>query len=76
VTLVGVLPWLTSAGVLAQVATVRRRPVLGFGIGLAVQPLWVLYSFLTGAWGFLVATAGFVAVNGWNLWKAIRGADA
>jgi hypothetical protein len=60
-------PWITSAAALAQVATVRKHALLGFAIGLAIQPVWVAFSIQTGQWGFLLATFGFVAVNAWNL---------
>lgn len=65
-------PWVTSAGALVQLATVRRHPKFAFTLGLAYQPLWIAYSFATGAYGFLVATAAFVGVNAWNLWKVLR----
>ena len=75
-TFVDVAPWVTSAGALAQVATVRKHPRLGFAIGLGVQPVWVAFAIATGAIGFLLATAGFVAVNGWNLYAVLRTKEA
>ena len=63
-------PWITSAAALLQLGTVRKRPVLGFSIGLAVQPVWIWLSIETEQWGFLLATAGFIVVNAYNLVKA------
>jgi hypothetical protein len=58
-------------GALTQLATVRRWPIFAFSLGLAYQPIWVAYAFAAHGYGFLVATAGFVAVNAWNLGKVL-----
>jgi hypothetical protein len=64
-------PYVTSAVALFQVGTVRRWPVVGFAAGLAVQPVWVAFTISTEQWGFLIATVGFIALNGWNLFKSV-----
>lgn len=69
--LVDAAPTITSIAALCQVGTVRRWPVVGFTIGLAVQPVWVAYSVSTDQPGFLIATVAFVFVNAWQLRKAL-----
>lgn len=69
--IVFIAPYLTSIAALCQLGVVRRKPVMGFTIGLAIQPVWVWYSVVTGAYGFLVATIAFVFVNAWQLRKAL-----
>ena len=73
-TFVELAPWITSSATLFQVGTVRKHPVLGFSVGLAIQPLWIWLSIVTQQWGFLLATGGFIVVNSYNLVKVL-GAD-
>lgn len=70
--IVAIGPALTSIAALVQLSTVRRRPVFAFAVGLAIQPVWVAFSFATHDYGFLIATAAFVGVNAWQLFRALR----
>ena len=62
---------LTGTGVVS-IALAGRRPVLGWGIGLASQGLWVTYSIQSHQYGFLASAGLFTVVYGRNWWEARR----
>lgn len=41
----------------------------GWGIGLAVQPVWATYAIVTKGYGLLITCLMYGTVNGRNLWK-------
>ncbi|MFR9773142.1 hypothetical protein [Nocardia sp. SC052] len=55
---------LTTIGVVGlALVYARPRSVLGPGIGLAVQGLWITYSVSTGQWWFLLSALTYGSVN-------------
>jgi hypothetical protein len=57
------------AGIAGQLI-MPRRPVLGWSIALANQPLWVIFALLTHHYGLLLMTPGYVLAAAINLRKA------
>lgn len=41
----------------------------GWGVGLAVQPVWATYAIVTKGYGLLLTCLMYGFVNGRNLWK-------
>ena len=62
-----VLTALGGAGVL--LAGSRKR--VGWAIGLAVQPLWLVYAVVTGQWGFIGSALlyGGIYLRNWLKWR-------
>lgn len=59
---------LTGIGVVGlALVYARPRSLVGPGIGLAVQLLWVAYAIQTGQWGFLGSAAAYGAANVYGL---------
>lgn len=59
------------AGILGQLL-MSRRPIAGWTIALLNQPLWVLFAILTGSYGLLLMTPGYLLAAAINLRKAIQ----
>lgn len=66
---------LTGTGVVS-IALAGRHPVLGWGIGLGSQALWVTYAMQTHQYGFLASAGLFSIVYGRNWLDARRAARA
>lgn len=59
---------LTTIGVVGLALVYRRSTsIIGPGIGLGVQLLWVAYSVATGQWWFLLSAFTYGAVNIYGL---------
>jgi hypothetical protein len=56
-------------GVTGQFVT-ARNPVLGWGISIAVQPVWYTFSIVSGSYGLLLLNTGFFAAAIVNFRKA------
>jgi hypothetical protein len=56
---------LAGIGVFGLFLTTRPEPVRwwGYGVGLAIQFLWVAYALATGQAGFLLSALAYGAVN-------------
>lgn len=60
------------AGIAGQLL-MTRRPIAGWTIALLNQPLWVLFALLSGSYGLLLMTPGYLLAAGLNLRRAIQG---
>jgi hypothetical protein len=54
---------LTVIGVTGLVLVYRSQSLLGPGIGLAVQALWIAYAIATRQWWFLLSAFTYGAAN-------------
>lgn len=61
---------LTAVGVLGLLLAGSRKRV-GWALGLAAQPLWVVYAVATGQWGFIISAVvyGGVYLRNWLRWR-------
>lgn len=61
---------LTALGVLGLLLAGSRKRV-GWALGLAAQPLWVLYAVMTHQWGFIISAViyGGVYLRNWLRWR-------
>lgn len=66
---------LTTIGVTGLVLVYRSQSLLGPGIGLAVQALWIAYAVTTQQWWFLLSAVTYGAANVYGIAKRRRAAD-
>lgn len=50
-----VWPWVLSIVSVTGVHLAVRRPRLGWSVSLCGEGLWLVYTVVTGQWGFLLA---------------------
>jgi hypothetical protein len=62
--------WLLAALELLGLWLAKKRPIVGFTLNLATEPLWTAYAIITGQWGFVLSAAAYVVVYGRLLWQA------
>jgi len=60
---------LTTIGVVGLVFVYRSQSLVGPGIGLAVQALWIAYAVSTQQWWFLLSAFTYGAANIYGIAK-------
>lgn len=65
---------LTALGVTGLFLAGSRKRV-GWALGLAAQPLWLVYAVVTGQWGFILSAFvyGGVYLRNWLKWRREAG---
>lgn len=63
--------WLLGACGVAGLYLAGRRSPWGWGVGVAVQFLWLAYALVTRQWGFIVTAVAYGAVNAKNLHRCV-----
>ena len=66
-------PWLLSAMTCAMLWLMGSRSKWGPRIGLASQPLWIVYCILTHQWGLLPGVVVYTFIQARNLlrWEKV-----
>lgn len=64
------LPWLLSAGTCLNIWLLGRKNRSGFLVGLAAQPVWLVFDYAVGAYGLmpLAGVLGWLYISGWRKW--------
>ena len=67
-----ILSWALCAFTVANIWLVGSKRREGFLVGLAAQPVWLVFDLWTGAYGLmpLALVLGFLYVRGWRAWGA------
>ncbi|QJD49643.1 PnuC-like nicotinamide riboside transporter [Gordonia phage Secretariat] len=55
--------WILAIIGMTGVYLTTQKKVIGFGVGLFVQTLWVAYAIATEQYGFILSALGFGVVN-------------
>lgn len=67
---VNALSWVVEAATIGFGFMLARKWRAGWVLALAVQPGWVWFAVMTGAWGIAASAAlhSVIAVHGWVNW--------
>lgn len=63
--------FLLAAGGLLGIYLAGRKNLWGWAIGMAMQPLWVVFAIITDAWGLILNAVGYFTVytNNYIKWR-------
>ena len=64
------LSWLLMAMTVLNIALLAEKRREGFIVGIVAQPIWLVFDYLTGAYGLmpLALVLGGLYVRGWINW--------
>lgn len=62
---------IAAFGITAQILA-SRRPVAGWSVSLAIQPLWYAFYFATGGYALMLLSTGYAYAAFLHLRRALR----